>query len=42
MKQELFKLETEKLRGSISLEEYASTKQALTANIERVLARDKS
>ena len=42
LKQELFKLETEKLRGSISLEEYASTKQALTANIERVLARDKS
>jgi len=42
LKEELFKLETEKLRGSISLEEYASTKQALTANIERVLARDRS
>jgi hypothetical protein len=42
LKQELFRLETEKLRGSISSEEYDSTKQALNANIQRALAREKT
>jgi len=42
LKQELFKLETENLRGSISAEEYASTKQALAANIQRIVARDRN
>ena len=42
LKQELFRLETEKLRGSISSEEYDSTRQALNANIQRALAREKN
>jgi hypothetical protein len=42
LKHELFKLETEKLRGSITLEQYASTKETLNANIQRALAQDKS
>ena len=39
MKEELFELESERLRGAISAEEYASTKQALTQSISRILAR---
>ena len=39
MKEELFELESERLRGAISAEEYASTKQAMTQSISRILAR---
>jgi len=42
LKEELFKLENEKLHGSISAEEYKSTKQALNVGIRRALARNKS
>ncbi|HEX7289103.1 MAG TPA: hypothetical protein VF532_23165 [Candidatus Angelobacter sp.] len=42
LKEELFQLETERLHGAISAEQYHSTKQALTVSIQRALARGKS
>jgi hypothetical protein len=42
LKEELFQLETERLHGAISAEQYDSTKQALTVSIQRALAREKS
>lgn len=42
LKEELFQLETERLHGAISAEQYVSTKEALTVSIQRALAREKS
>ncbi len=42
LKEELFQLEAEKLHGSISAEQYDSTKQALTLSIQRALAKGKT
>lgn len=42
LKEELFQLETERLHGAISAEQYASTKQALNLSIQRALAKGKS
>ena len=39
LKEELFQLESDRLHGAITSEEYATTKQALNAVIERALAR---
>jgi len=39
LKEELFQLESERLHGSISAEDYATTKQALTRSIERATAK---
>jgi hypothetical protein len=39
LKEELFELENDRLRGSISAEEYESAKRALNVGIERALAR---
>jgi hypothetical protein len=39
LKEELFHLESERLHGSISAEEYASTKEALNVGIQRALAK---
>ncbi|HET7870972.1 MAG TPA: hypothetical protein VFL42_00560 [Terriglobales bacterium] len=41
LKEELFQLETERLHGDISAEQYDSTKQALNLSIERASARQK-
>jgi hypothetical protein len=41
LKEELFQLETERLHGAISAEQYDSTKQALTVSIQRAMARGK-
>jgi hypothetical protein len=38
LKQELFQLETDRIRGSISAAEYASAKQALEQTVERAVA----
>lgn len=40
MKDELSALEAEKLQGSISAEEYASSKQALSIAIQRIMVRE--
>ncbi len=40
LKEELFQLESDRLRGLISAEEYADTKQALHQNIQRAMARN--
>jgi len=40
LKEELFQLETERLHGSISAEEYAATKEALNLSIERALKQE--
>jgi hypothetical protein len=40
LKEELFQLESDRLKGSISPEEYEATKQALNQSIERVLRRN--
>ncbi|HZD93558.1 MAG TPA: hypothetical protein VE133_04845, partial [Candidatus Sulfotelmatobacter sp.] len=42
LKEELFELETEKLRGAISAEQYDSAKQALNVSIPRAVARSKN
>jgi hypothetical protein len=42
LKEELFQLEAEKLHGSISAEQYDSTKQALHVSIQRAQAKVKS
>lgn len=42
LKDELFQLESDRLHGSISAEEYASSKDALNAGIQRALARNKN
>jgi hypothetical protein len=39
LKEELFQLESERAGGSISAEEYAASKKALTETLERVLAK---
>jgi hypothetical protein len=39
LKEELFQLETDRLHGAISGEEYDSAKQALEGTVKRVLAR---
>ena len=41
LKVELFQLESDRVHGSISAEEYATTKEALNQSIQRVLARKK-
>ena len=41
LKAEMFQLETDRLRGSISAEEYSTTKAALSQTLERMLARKK-
>src|SRR5262249_59952808 len=42
LKEELFQLESDRLYGSISAEEYASTKQALNVGIQRALSKNKT
>jgi hypothetical protein len=42
LKEELFQLETERLHGAISAEQYNATKQALTLSIQRAAARQPS
>jgi hypothetical protein len=42
LKEELFQLESERLHGSITAEEYASTKQALHVGIQRALSKNKT
>jgi hypothetical protein len=42
LKEELFQLESERLHGTISPEEYAATKQALSESIQRAMARKSS
>ena len=42
LKEELFQLESERMHGSISAEEYATTKQALNLGIQRALARNRN
>ena len=42
LKEELFQLETKRLHGAISSEQYESTKQALNLSIQRALAKGKS
>jgi hypothetical protein len=39
LKEKLFELENARLRGTISAEEYAATKQVLNSNLEQVVAR---
>ena len=39
VKEELFRLEKEKVRGSISREEYATAKQALDQSVQRAMAK---
>lgn len=39
LKEELFQLESNRVHGSISAEEYATTKQALTESIQRAMAK---
>jgi hypothetical protein len=39
LKEELFRLESDRLHGTISGEEYDSAKQALEGTIKRALAR---
>src|SRR5215831_5111657 len=41
LKTEMFQLEADRLRGSISAEEYSTTKAALSQTLERILARKK-
>ncbi len=41
LKEELFQLESDRLHGSISAEEYAATKDALSQSIQRALSRNK-
>lgn len=41
LKQELFRLETERLRGSISPKQYDSTREALSAEIQRATETEK-
>ena len=41
LKEELFQLESDRVHGSISAEEYAATKDALTRSIQHALARKK-
>jgi len=41
LKEELFQLESDRLHGSISAEEYATTKDALNQSIQRALSREK-
>jgi len=41
LKEELFQLESDRLHGSISAEEYAATKDALNQSIQRALSREK-
>jgi hypothetical protein len=40
LKEELFQLESNRLHGSISAEQYAATKQALTETIQRAMAKN--
>lgn len=40
LKEELFQLESDRLHGSISAEEYAATKDALNQSIQRALSRN--
>jgi hypothetical protein len=42
LKEELFRLETRKLHGTVSAEEYESTRKALDLSLQRALARGKS
>lgn len=42
LKEELFRLESDRLHGSVSAEEYAAARDALNQNIARVLARKKT
>jgi hypothetical protein len=42
LKEELFQLESDRLRGLVTAEEYADTKQALHQNIQRAMARNGS
>ena len=42
LKEELFQLETDRLRGSISAEEYTEIRQALNQSIERALSKNGS
>ena len=39
LKEELFKLERDRIHGSISREEYAATKQALDETVRRAIAK---
>jgi len=39
LKEELFKLEKDRIHGSISREEYAATKQALDETVRRAIAK---
>lgn len=39
LKEELFQLESDRLHGAISPEEYATTKKALNDTIQRAIAR---
>jgi hypothetical protein len=39
LKEELFQLELDRVRGSISAEDYAATKRALNHTLERALAK---
>jgi len=39
VKEELFQLEKDKVRGSISREEYATAKQALEQSVQRAMAK---
>jgi hypothetical protein len=42
LKEELFQLESDRLRGSISAEEYADTRQALSQSIQHAMTRNGS
>jgi len=42
LKEELFRLESDRLHGSVSAQEYAAAKDALNQNIRRVLERKKA
>ncbi|HZU31842.1 MAG TPA: hypothetical protein VFB79_12050, partial [Candidatus Angelobacter sp.] len=42
LKEELFQLESERSHGAISAEQYASARNALNVNLQRVLAREKT
>ena len=41
LKEELFQLETDRMRGSISMEEYTATKQALGHTLQRAMKKGK-
>jgi hypothetical protein len=42
LKDELFQLETERSRGTISAEQYDSTRDALNLSLQRAISREKN